>query len=121
MLIVGAGPTGLALAIYLQQEGIDHVIVDKLEQRAEYLAGGVIHAHTLEVLERIGVAQELLESGIRVTRFNIRDRDRALLRVGFEKLPSTHPYLLMLPQDQTERILEQRLTTLGGAVHRGPA
>jgi 2-polyprenyl-6-methoxyphenol hydroxylase-like FAD-dependent oxidoreductase len=59
VLIVGAGPTGLALAIALQQVGIDHVLVDKLPAGLNTSRAGVIHAHTLEVLDTLGVSQKL--------------------------------------------------------------
>ena len=118
VLIVGAGPTGMALAIALQQEGIDHVLIDKLPEGLNTSRAGVIHAHTLEELDRIGVAKDLVRDGMRIQSFCIRDRNRPLLQLDFSKLPSAHPYLLMLPQDQTERILRERLTALGGVIYR---
>lgn len=119
VLIVGAGPTGLALAIGLRQAGVDYVLIDKLAEGLNTSRAGVIHAHTLEMLENLGVAGKLTQQGLRVTRFCIRDRDRALLRLDFKQLPSEHRYLLMLPQDQTERILRERLEALGGRIFRG--
>lgn len=119
VLIVGAGPSGLALAIALQQSGVDHVLVDKLQQGLNTSRAGVIHSHTLEMLDRLGVAQSLAAAGLHVKDFCVRDRDHALVRIGFEALPSPHPYLLMLPQDQTETILTERLAALGGGIHRG--
>jgi 2-polyprenyl-6-methoxyphenol hydroxylase-like FAD-dependent oxidoreductase len=71
------------------------------------------------VLDTLGVAKQLAAAGLRLTDFRIRNRDRTLLAVGFAALPSAHPYLLMLPQEQTERILNERLAALGGIVHRG--
>jgi 2-polyprenyl-6-methoxyphenol hydroxylase-like FAD-dependent oxidoreductase len=105
VLIVGAGPTGMALAIALQQAGIRHLVIDKLPEGLNTSRAAVIHAHTLEVLERLGVSRELVHQGLKLTQFCIRDRDRALLKLRFDTLPSAHPYLLMLPQDITERIL----------------
>jgi 2-polyprenyl-6-methoxyphenol hydroxylase-like FAD-dependent oxidoreductase len=63
------------------------------------------------------VTDELCRRGVVVPRFTIRDRDRLLLRVPFDGLPTKFPYTLMLPQDSTERILVDRLTAGGGAVH----
>ena len=77
-----------------------------------------MHARTLEVLEDIEVTEHLLRLGVVVPRFTIRDRDRPLLEIPFDDLPTRYPYTLMLPQDVTERVLGERLAALGGRVHR---
>src|ERR1041385_8292198 len=92
VLIVGAGPTGLALAITLQQAGVDYLLVDKLAQGQNTSRAGVIHAHTLEVLDALGVGRQLADCGLKVSRFSIRDRGRALMQLGFDTLPSSHAY-----------------------------
>jgi len=79
----------------------------------------VIHAHTLEVLDQLGVSSALAAEGLKLATFSVRDRDRTLIRVRFDALPSSHPYLLMLPQDVTERILAERLIAVGGSIDRG--
>jgi 2-polyprenyl-6-methoxyphenol hydroxylase-like FAD-dependent oxidoreductase len=79
----------------------------------------VIHAHTLEVLEELGVSERLAEDGLRLTRFSIRDRDSVLVRLRFDQLPTAYAYLLMLPQDRTEKILAEALTQAHGAVRWG--
>jgi 2-polyprenyl-6-methoxyphenol hydroxylase-like FAD-dependent oxidoreductase len=119
VLIVGAGPTGLALAATLQQAGIRHVLLDKLAEGQNTSRAAVIHAHTLEVLDSIGVADHLADRGLKLSTFSIRDRDRPLLSLPFDELASKYSYLLMLPQDVTERILAERLIALGGMIHRG--
>lgn len=119
VLIVGAGPTGLALATALQQAGIDHLLIDRLEAGLNLSRAGVIHAHTLERLESLGVAPRMLAAGLKMTRFAVRDRRHRLLSIDFDRLPSRYPFVLMLPQDVTERILTERLAALGGRVHRG--
>jgi 2-polyprenyl-6-methoxyphenol hydroxylase-like FAD-dependent oxidoreductase len=119
VLIVGAGPTGLTLAIALQRAGVDHVSIDTLAAGQNTSRAAVIHAHTLEMLDELGVSTRLADEGLRLTTFTIRDRDRTLVQLGFGNLPTAHPYLLMLPQDATERILTDHLVALGGAIHRG--
>ena len=119
IIIVGAGPTGMALSIALHQAGVDHLLVDKLEQGQNTSRAGVIHAHTLEALNRLGVSDSMIELGVKVDRFTVRDRDRELLNLRFGKLPTIHPYLLMLPQNLTEQVLEERIAALDGCVHRG--
>lgn len=119
VLVVGAGPTGLAAATLLQRRGLAPLVVDRLPQGENTSRAAVIHAHTLEVLERIGVTERLAAAGLRLAQFSIRDRDRVLTQLSFAHLPSRYPYLLMLPQDRTEAILTEALAEAGGAVHRG--
>jgi 2-polyprenyl-6-methoxyphenol hydroxylase-like FAD-dependent oxidoreductase len=119
ILIVGAGPTGLVLAAALQKAGVDHLLIDAGEARQSTSRAAVVHAHTLEALEAIDVVEPLAAQAIELCRFAVRDRDQALLQVGFDRLPSTYRHLLMVPQSTTETVLERRLMELGGEVHRG--
>ncbi len=116
--VVGAGPTGLALAVTLAASGIDFVVLDKLAEGANTSRAAVVHARTLEVLDELGASEALLARGIRITRFAVRDGSRRLLTVPFDQLPTAHPYTLMVPQYETESVLLDRLRELGGAVHR---
>ena len=118
VLIVGAGPTGLALATALQAAGIDHQIIDGREEGAKTSRAAVIHAHTLEMLEPLGVVPDLHKVGLTLRRFTLRERDTPLIQLSFDQLPSKYPHILMLPQDQTEEILATRLEALGGSIRR---
>lgn len=117
-MIVGAGPTGLSLACALADRGIDTVVLDRASQGENTSRAAVVHARTLEVLEDVGVSQVLVQAGVVVPRFTIRDRDRALISIPFAGLPTAYPYTLMVPQGTTEQILHDRLIALGGTVHR---
>ena len=119
VLIVGAGPTGLALAVALQQAGVRHLLIDALEEAQTTSRAGVVHPHTLEMLETIGVTTPLLAEGIAVADFVVRDRDQPLLGISYAKLPSLYRHMLMIPQSTTEAVLQARLEDLGGTVHRG--
>ena len=119
VLIVGAGPTGLAAAIGLTLRGVRVTVVDAQSMGANTSRAAVMHAHTLEKLEPLGVAPRLLERGVRAERFTIRDRDRMLVPVDFDWLPTAYPFTLMISQAETERTLRERLTELGGRVHWG--
>ncbi|UUP16445.1 FAD-dependent oxidoreductase [Nitratireductor thuwali] len=118
VLIVGAGPAGLATAIGLAQRGVDFLIVDALPEAQNTSRAAVIHSATLESLRELGVADLLIEQGIKVPNFRIRDRDSVLLHVDFAGLPSPTPYALMIPQDESERILIDRLSAQGHAIQR---
>ncbi|MFG2143152.1 FAD-dependent oxidoreductase [Streptomyces sp. NPDC048696] len=116
--IVGAGPTGLALALTLAQSGIDFVLLDRLAEGANTSRAGVVHARTLEVLEELGAADALIARGLRLTRFTVRDGAHHLLTIPFDGLATRYPYTLLTPQYETEAVLLARLRELGGDVHR---
>ncbi len=118
VLIVGAGPTGLTLAAALAVRGIQSTVVDRQAAGDNTSRAAVVHARTLEVLERIGVADLLVSLGVRAPRFTIRDRDRVLVPVSFDNLPTRYPYTLMISQAVTEAVLLDRLFELGGLVLR---
>jgi 2-polyprenyl-6-methoxyphenol hydroxylase-like FAD-dependent oxidoreductase len=118
IVIVGAGPTGLALGAELKRLGISSFILDRLEAGANTSRAAVVHARTLEVLEPLGVTTELLQEGIIVPIFRVRDRNRILVSVNFKDLDTKYPFALMCPQNRTEAILLRRFESLGGAVQR---
>lgn len=118
VLIVGAGPTGLALAAALQARDVDARVVDRLAAGANTSRAAVVNARTLEVLEELGVAERLVGLGIHAPRFTIRDRQKTLIPVDFSTLPTRYPFSLMVPQCTTEQVLLDRLAELGGKVIR---
>ncbi len=118
VVVVGAGPTGLTLAAFLLSHGVEVALLDKAAEGANTSRAAVVHARTLEVLDGVGVGAELVDRGVIVPTFTIRDRDRVLLNVPFGGLPSTHPYTLMIPQSTTEAVLLARVRELGRDVHR---
>jgi 2-polyprenyl-6-methoxyphenol hydroxylase-like FAD-dependent oxidoreductase len=111
--IVGAGPTGLALAAALTQRNVKVAVFDRQAAGANTSRAAVVHAHTLEALESIGVAGELVRRGVRAHRFTIRDRDRTLVKVPFGHLATAYPFTLMVSQAETEEVLRRRLGDLG--------
>ncbi|WBQ05452.1 FAD-dependent oxidoreductase [Kribbella sp. CA-293567] len=118
VVIVGAGPVGLALAVGLVDRGHEVVVVDRLAAGANTSRACVVHPRTLEMLERIGVTEQLTTAGIHAEQFAIRDGDRALVPLQFRELASAYRYVLMVPQQVTEQVLLERLEELGGSVHR---
>jgi 2-polyprenyl-6-methoxyphenol hydroxylase-like FAD-dependent oxidoreductase len=118
VLVVGAGPTGLTLAVSLVNRGIATTVVDGQAAGANTSRAAVVNARTLEVLEDLDVARRLVKEGMQAPRFTIRDGKRTLIPVDFSVLPTAYPYSLMIPQSTTERLLLDRLTELGGTVIR---
>ncbi len=116
--IIGAGPTGLALGAELHRLGVTPVILDRQAAGENTSRACVIHARTMEVLEPLGVTAELVQRGVVVPTFRIRDKGHVLATVNFNDLKTAYPVTLMYPQDRVEAALLQRLQSLGGAVER---
>lgn len=119
VLVVGAGPTGLTLAIELARRGIAVRIVDKVMPRpfAESRAEG-LHARSLEILERQGLLTAVLERGRVLAGFAFRCGDRALGELSAGRLDSPHAYSVLLPQSEIEQLQIEHLAALGVQVQR---
>jgi 2-polyprenyl-6-methoxyphenol hydroxylase-like FAD-dependent oxidoreductase len=118
VLVVGAGPTGLALATALATQRIETIVVDGLPAGANTSRAAAINARTLEVLEPLDISRRLVKAGLQLPLFTVRDHDRILIPIDFSGLPTAYPFTLSLPQSRTEGLLLERLTELGGTVSR---
>ncbi len=118
VVIVGAGPTGLALGAELKRLGISSLILDRLEAGANTSRAAAIHARTLEVLEPLGVTADLLREGLIIPTLHVRDRDHILANLSFKGLKTRYPFVLACSQARTEALLLEKLRSLGGDVQR---
>jgi 2-polyprenyl-6-methoxyphenol hydroxylase-like FAD-dependent oxidoreductase len=116
VVIVGAGPTGLLLAGDLAAAGVSVTVLERRPAHETNLTRAfAVHARTLEVLDARGLADDLVSTGARVDGLQFLNR----LRVDLSWLPSRFPYLLITPQYQTERLLEERAVKHGAEILRG--
>ncbi len=118
VLVVGAGPVGLTLALALRRQGVAVRIVDKAATRTDKSKALVIWPRTLELLDIHGCAQAFIDAGVRVTGARILGEGRELAHAHFGLARSAYPYALMIPQSDTERLLEQLLAAAGVQVER---
>ena len=121
VLVAGAGPTGLMLALELARRGVNLRIVDKLAARSPYSRALVVQARSLELLQNLGLADEFLAVGFRniaVTAY-VKGREMVRFDLGDIGAASTpYPFVLFISQAETERILEQALNRHGITVER---
>ncbi|OLT25570.1 FAD-binding monooxygenase [Nocardiopsis sp. CNR-923] len=122
VLIVGAGPTGLALALRLHDLGVGVRIIDKHESVLGLTKSAALHARTMEHLRDLGLADAVLDEGQRVEHLTLRTGHRDRISVDFRTLHDTaYPFLLDHPQDRTEHLLIEELARRGVAVERAAA
>ncbi|MCK1323590.1 FAD-dependent monooxygenase [Bradyrhizobium sp. 156] len=119
VLVVGAGPTGLALALCLARSGIAVRLVDRAAQPATTSRAIGIQARTLELLDLFGLAEELVALGLRAVAGNIHAGSNRLVHLDLSRIRSRFPYILLLEQTETERILTEALARCGVSVERG--
>jgi len=117
-LIVGAGPTGLALAIELRRFGLPVRLIDKADRPAQWSQALVIQARTLEQFDRYGIADQAVDRGRKITKAQIWSNAKQIASLDFGQIPSRFPYLLFLPQNETEELLTAHLSSLGVEVER---
>src|SRR5580693_8614095 len=118
VVVVGAGPVGLALACELARRAVPVRIIDKLSAPTAESRAAVVHARTLEAFSRMGVVDEVIASGQRTTGLEMYADRVSLGKFALDTVDSPYPFSVTLPQDETERILTARLTALGIAIER---
>jgi 2-polyprenyl-6-methoxyphenol hydroxylase-like FAD-dependent oxidoreductase len=121
VLIIGAGPTGLVLALWLTKLGVKVRIIDKTAEPGTTSRALAVQARTLELYRQLDLAEAVVARGHRVPAVNLWVRGEAAARISFENVGSgltPYPFLHIFPQDQHERLLIERLEALGVAVER---
>jgi 2-polyprenyl-6-methoxyphenol hydroxylase-like FAD-dependent oxidoreductase len=121
VLIIGAGPTGLVLALWLTRLGVRVRILDKTAEAGTTSRALAVQARTLELYSQIGLADAVVERGHRTIAANFWVAGRKAARAVFGELGaglSPFPYALIFPQDKHERLLIERLGEAGVQVER---
>ena len=119
VLIVGAGPTGLMLANQLGRRGVSARIIDRHAGPSLQTRALGVQARTLEIYSQLGIAKQALQLGKRGTGANLWADGRRMARVPLGDIGqslSPYPYLLILGQDDNERIMGDLLRNWGMAV-----
>ena len=122
VLIAGAGPTGLVLALSLARQGLKPRIVDCAEGPGLASRAMVVQARTLEFYRQLGFADEVVNRGIEVHRIHLRrgGEEKATFEISeMGQGISPFPFALSYPQDDHEKLLGEHLAELGMSVEWG--
>jgi 2-polyprenyl-6-methoxyphenol hydroxylase-like FAD-dependent oxidoreductase len=121
VLIVGAGPTGLVLALWLTKSGVAVRIIDKAAEAGTTSRALAVQGRTLEFYRQLDIAHMVVEAGVSVAAVNLWVRGVRAVRAPLADIGrglSPFPSPLIYPQDEHETLLIERLIALGVSVER---
>jgi 2-polyprenyl-6-methoxyphenol hydroxylase-like FAD-dependent oxidoreductase len=121
VLIVGAGPTGLVLALWLTRLGLRVRIIDKTSAAGTTSRAVVVQARTLEFYRQIGLSDEVVNAGVKIAGANLWVRGTRAAHLSFDRLGedfTPFPFVLGYAQDAHERLLIDHLEQLGVSIER---
>jgi 2-polyprenyl-6-methoxyphenol hydroxylase-like FAD-dependent oxidoreductase len=118
VLIAGAGPVGMTMANELVRRGVSVRIVDKAPARTDKSKALVLWGRTLELLDDAGYAGAFLKAGMQAHGAIISTGREIVASVSLDSIHSRYPYALMIPQSETERVLDEHLVARGVTVER---
>src|SRR5579862_7899755 len=117
VLVVGAGPVGLWCALLLAERGLEVTLIDREARTTARSYACAIHPSTLQLLDRLGLAQSVIERGNRIDTIAFYDGANRQAEIHMAKSGGEFPFLVILPQSSLEDLLEQRLRAAGVRVH----
>ncbi len=118
VIVTGAGPVGLAMAIGLARHGVRCRVLDQNPGPVKESRALAIQARTLEIFDDMGIIEPVLSAGHRIHGANIFAEGHRIFHFSFDELASPYSFAVDLPQSETERILIARLNSLGVEVER---
>jgi 2-polyprenyl-6-methoxyphenol hydroxylase-like FAD-dependent oxidoreductase len=118
-LIVGAGPTGLTLAGVLLRRGLRIRVVDSALASTSFSKAIGIQTRSMETFDLLGLAETFVAEGLPISHASFASAGREIGQVSFDSLNTRFPFILTLPQSDTERILAGWVARLGGRIERG--
>lgn len=119
VLIVGAGPVGLFLANECLRRGIDFRLMEERSSQSEHSKALAIFPRTMEIFDMAGLVTPFLQAANRVTSVAVIAHGRSLAHMRFAPENTPYPFVSMVPQNVTEKLLLDHLRAAGGDVEYG--
>ncbi len=116
VLVVGAGPVGLAAAILLAQRGVRPLVIDQGWRPSLKGYALALHPRTVELLDAVGLGRALFSDGLRLARLAVYVDGERRAELDYTKLDARFPFMLVLPQNSLEHLLEHALRDRGAEV-----
>jgi 2-polyprenyl-6-methoxyphenol hydroxylase-like FAD-dependent oxidoreductase len=109
ILIIGAGPSGLSMAIFLYELGYRPRIIDKKPCISEYSKALAVNPRTLEIFDEFNLTPRFLLNGRKMPAVNFWKDEKIIFKNEFGKTKHKYPFLLIQPQKESEEILLEEL------------
>jgi 2-polyprenyl-6-methoxyphenol hydroxylase-like FAD-dependent oxidoreductase len=118
VLIVGAGPVGLTMAAALNHYGLACRIIDKAAAPSETSKALVVWSRSLELFDNLGLADTFVKTGLKARAANVYSGGKRIVHIEISGVQSPFGYPLMIPQNETERLLAEYLAKKGITAER---
>ncbi len=118
-LVVGGGPSGLAAALFLSERGITARVIDKKDGPSRFSKALGVSPRTLELLEPSGLTERFLRNGRKMERINVWHNQRIIFKNQLGRVKHRYPFMLIQPQQESEKLLSEELNRRGIPVEWG--
>src|SRR5580704_13838461 len=118
VLIAGAGPVGLAMAADLARYGVSVRLIEKTPERTDKSKALVLWSRTLELMDRMDCTAPFLTTGRKATTVTVTAGKDPIAKIEVDGVRTPHPYALMIPQSDTERLMGDFVTSFGVKIER---
>jgi 2-polyprenyl-6-methoxyphenol hydroxylase-like FAD-dependent oxidoreductase len=112
VIVVGGGPVGILLACLLAEHGIDVEVLERRTEPSLQARAIGIHPPSMRVLHQVGVAEKVLARAVRIEAGSVRCGGQSLGRLSFTRAADKFPFVVALPQHETEAVLRERFQQL---------
>jgi len=116
VIVVGGGPTGLMLVGELRLHGVHALVLEKETEPTGYVRALGLHVRSIEIMDQRGLLERFLAHG---QQYAVGGFFAGITKSWPDRLDTTHPYVLGIPQTTTDRLLADRATELGAEIRRG--